>query len=252
MTSRPSPRALAGADLGSAAARTQPCFEYGDERLGDLRTAQGAILTIPVRDPVESAGEGKRRHFRVAGLDGPILYALADQPADTVVDLGLEGLDVPAHGRGEVLILRPHHAPAELGGDGLSVMAQHGIQPLARGHHELAHVAERSADLLHTRHEALEQQLLLAGDVVVHGRLGDLGPRGDVIEGGVVVALAVELACRRADDRFTLELALAQPLPVALPGGRARQRGLARRRRAGTAAVHGPKSIIAVRAAGAR
>src|SRR5262249_51249390 len=97
---------------------------------------------------------------------------------------------------GKILVFRPPHPPpTSAGAAPRAVVTQHGIQPLPRGYRQLAHGAERGADLLHSCHEALEQQLLLAGDVVVDRRLGDLEPGGDVVERGVVVALAVELAC---------------------------------------------------------
>src|SRR6267378_693102 len=245
-TSRP-PRALAGAEPGGAAARTQAPLEYGDERLGDLRTGQALVLTIPVRNPVERAGERKRGHFRIARLDGAVLHTLADQPSDAVIDLGLQRLDVAAHRRRQVLVLGAHHAPAEFRCHRLAVMAQHGIQALARRHLEVAHIAKRRPDLLHSRHEALEQQLLLAGDVVVHRGLGDLEPRRDVIERGVVVALAIELAGGGANHRLALHRAVAQPLAARPPGGVDRYGWFARGGRAGTAAVHCLRSIIAVR-----
>jgi len=170
-----------------------------------------------VGDPVEGPSQREGRHFRVARLDRAVLDTLADQAADPLVDLGLERFDVAAHGRRQVLVLGPHHAPAEFGGDRLAVVTQHGIQPLARRYRQLAHGAERGTDLLDARHEALEQQLFLAGDVVVHRGLGDFEPGGDLIEGGVVVALAVELACCGADHCIALELAITQPLAVAPP-----------------------------------
>src|SRR4029077_16481861 len=202
----------AGGGRGGAGPRPHPAFEYGDERLGDLRTGEGLVLTIPVRNPVERAGERKRGHFRIARLDGAVLHPLADQPPDAVIDLGFQCLDVAAHRRRQVLVLGAHHAPAEFGCHRLTVVAQDGIQALARRHLEVAHVAKRRPDLLDSRHEALEQQLLLAGDVVVHRGLGDLEPRRDVIERGVVVALAVELAGGGGSFRLALPRAVAQPL----------------------------------------
>src|SRR2546421_263899 len=73
-----------------------------------------------------------------------------------------------------------------------------------------AQATNRRRDLPAARHEALEQQLLLAGDVVIHGGLGDLEPGGDVIERGVVVALVIELAGGGANHRLALHRAVAQ------------------------------------------
>src|ERR1700730_18687658 len=141
------------AKRGGAGPRPQSALENGDERLRVLRTVKALVLTIPVRNPVERAGERKRGHFRIARLNGAVLHTLADQPPDAVIDLGLQGLDVAAHGRRQVLVLGAHHAPAEFGCHRLTVMAQHRIQALARRHLEAAHVAKRRPDLLDSRHE---------------------------------------------------------------------------------------------------
>src|SRR4029077_14051494 len=85
-TPRP-PQARPGTGAGRATARAQPPLKYGDERLGNLGARHRLILTIPVRDPVERAGEGESGHFRIAGFDGAVLNPLADQAADAVVDL---------------------------------------------------------------------------------------------------------------------------------------------------------------------
>src|ERR1700731_1355830 len=129
LTGTPAPTAAWRAGAGP---RPQSALKYGDERLRDLRTGKALVLTIPVRNPVERAGERKRGHFRIARLNGAVLHTLADQPPDAVIDLGLQCLDVAAHRRRQVLILGAHHAPAEFGGHRLAVMAQHGIQALAR------------------------------------------------------------------------------------------------------------------------
>jgi len=115
-------------------------------------------------------------------VDRSVLNALAQQPADALVDLGLHRLDVGAHVGGEILVLRAHHAPAELRGDGLPVMAQHRPQPLARRRLARARIAEGGADALDAGDEALEQELLLVADIVIDGGLGHLERRGDVIE----------------------------------------------------------------------
>src|SRR5215472_11515763 len=231
----PAPQRLAGCDLGGAA-WTQAPLEYGDECRGDLGRSQRLVLTIPVGDPVESTGERERAHLRVARLDRAVLDAFADQPADTLVDLGLQRLDVAAHGRGEVLVLGAHHAPGEIGRHRLPVVAQHGVEALARRQLEILHLAEGRADRLDAGEEALEQQVFLVGDVVVDRGLGDVQRRGDVVERGVVVALTVEGAGGGADHGLTLDL----PVPPACPPRRGARGGrLARRGRTWAAAVHG-------------
>src|SRR5579871_5633572 len=169
------------------AARLQAVIEQGDERGGDLCRAHRLILAIPVGNPVERAGQRERSHLRIARMDGAVLDALADEAPDAMIDLGLHGLHVAAHGRREVLLLHAHHAPAELGGDRLRVIAQHTVQALAGRTAAAARIAQRAADRFHSGDETLEQQLLLVVDVVVHRGLGNLEGRGDVIQRGIVI-----------------------------------------------------------------
>src|SRR5882724_348926 len=61
-------RALGG--LARVGARPQPFLEQRNERIGDLRRRHGLVLAIPVRDPVERAGQGEGRHLHVARVNG--------------------------------------------------------------------------------------------------------------------------------------------------------------------------------------
>jgi len=115
-------------------------------------------------------------------MNRAVLDALAQQPADALIDLGLHRFDVGAHVGRQVLVLRAHHAPAEFRGDGLAVVAQYRPQPLAGRRLERSHLAEGGADAFDAGNEALEQELLLVADIVVDGGLGHLERRGDVIE----------------------------------------------------------------------
>src|SRR5579862_6594547 len=87
-------RAAPGSGRGEwrGGTRAQAALKDGHERVRDLRPGEALVLAIPVRDPVEGPGQRKGGHLGVARLDRPILYALADQPADAVIDLGLECL----------------------------------------------------------------------------------------------------------------------------------------------------------------
>jgi len=152
-------------------------------------------------------------------MDRAVLYALAQQPADALIDLGLHRFDMGTHVGREVLVLHPHHAPAELRGDGLAVAAQHCLEPVRGRRRERACLADGGAYLLYTGDEALEEELLLVADVVIDGRLGHRERRGDIIERGVVIALAVEGARGGADHGVTLDLAVAQPFAAGPPGG---------------------------------
>src|SRR5207244_12606773 len=121
------------------------------------------------------------------------------------------------HRRRQVLVPGAHHAPAELGADRLPVVAEYRVQALARRRLQLPRGAEGGADLLDAGHEALEEQLLLARDVVVDGGLGHLERGGNVVERGVVIALAVEFARRGTDHAIALELPVAPPLAAGQP-----------------------------------
>ena len=92
----------------------------------------GLVLAIPVRNPVQRAGERERGHLHVAGLDGAVLHAIPQQAADALVDLHLQRAHLRAHRRAQVLVLGAHHAPAEIRRHGLRVLPQHRVQPLAR------------------------------------------------------------------------------------------------------------------------
>src|ERR1700736_2132224 len=86
--------------LGSgAAARLQPVVKNCYERVGNLRTAHRLVLPVPVSNPVERSRECECGHFRIARMDGAVLYAFTDQPPYALVDFRLHGLDVAAHVR---------------------------------------------------------------------------------------------------------------------------------------------------------
>src|SRR5438045_1994198 len=187
-----------------------------------------SIAALIAALPSCTAERGDSGQLRVAGRDRSVVHALADQAADPLVDLGLELLDVAAHRRRQVLVLGAHHAPAELGADRLPVVAEYRAQALARRRLELSRGAEGGADLLDAGHEALEEQLLLARDVVVDGGLGHLERGGNVVERGVVIALAVEFARRGTDHGLALELPVAPPLAARPPRPGARRAGCCR------------------------
>src|ERR1700722_11540936 len=85
-TAAPARRLARREKLRITCARAQACFEDRHKGLGNLRAAQGLVLAVPVRDPVERAGEGEGGHLRVAGVDGTVLHPLADQAPDAMVD----------------------------------------------------------------------------------------------------------------------------------------------------------------------
>src|SRR6185437_11402869 len=212
----PAGRSLGG---GSAGARAEPVFEYGDKGLGDFSAGHGLIFPVPMGDPVERARERKGRHLRVARLNRAVLDAFTDEAADTLIDLRFERFDVAAHVGREVLFLRAHHAPAEAGGDGLAIVSQHRVQALACRHLGLLHFAEPRPDQFHAGHEAFEQELLLARDVVVDSGFGYIERSGDVIQRGVVITLVVECVRGGPDHGLALYCAFTHPLAVRAPGG---------------------------------
>src|SRR5580693_953376 len=82
-------RARRSGRLGRAA-RGKSQIEDSYECLGDLPGRHRLILAIPVSNPVERTREGERRHLEVVGVDGPVACALFEQPADPLIDLGLQ------------------------------------------------------------------------------------------------------------------------------------------------------------------
>src|SRR5690606_40257354 len=65
--------------------------------------------------------------------------------------------------------------------------------------------------------EALEQKLLLAGDVVIDGGLGDAQSGSDVVERGVVEAAFVERTRGGADHGLALHFVVARAPAAAGP-----------------------------------
>ena len=92
-----------------------------------------------------------------------------------------------AHRGAEILILRLHHAPAEIRRDGFGVTTDDVVETLARAPGRAVDRFEALHDLLESGAKALEQQLFLGRDVVVNGRLRDVELVRDVIERGVVI-----------------------------------------------------------------
>src|SRR5580693_5711571 len=188
-------------------ARGETEIEDAHERLRDLGRRHRLILAIPVRDPVQSTGECERAHLQIMRLDRAIARALLEKLPDGMVDLGLEFLDARKRGRREPEVLGAHHASAELGRNGLRVMANGLIQLLAGAHPRGARPTKRRQNALEAGQDALEQELLFVGHVIVNRGLGDVQSRRDLVDGGVVIAAFTERAGRGPDHRLTLDVA---------------------------------------------
>ena len=165
------------------------------------------ILAIPVRDPVQGTGECERAHLRIVRVDRAIPCALLEELPDAMVDLGLELLDARERGRREPQVLGAHHASAVLGRDGLRVMANGLIELLAGAHPGRARPTKRRQNAFEPGQDALEQELLFVGHVIVNRGLGDVQSRRDLVDGGVVIAAFTERAGCGPDHRLTLDVA---------------------------------------------
>ena len=69
--------------------------------------------------------------------------------------------------------------------------------------------SKRFHDLAQASTKALEQQLFLVLDVVIHGRLGDIQFGCDVVQRGVVIAAGTKGAGGCLDDGIALAFAVA-------------------------------------------
>jgi len=91
-------------------------------------------------------------------------------------------------------------------------------QPFARRRVGCVSLEQTCPDLIQTRAEALEQDLLLVRDVVVQRRFGNAQLRGKILERGVVIATLLKGSRSRQDDRVTLDVALFRSGSWARPG----------------------------------
>ena len=121
-------------------------------------------------------------------------------------------------------VLGAHHAPAVLGGDGLGVVTNDLVELLAGAHRGRTRPTKRREHALEPGQDALEQQLLLVGDVVVDRGLGDVQRRRDLVDGGVVIAALIERAGRGPDHRLALDVAGSLARIADRPRGGVRRR----------------------------
>ena len=198
--------------MRSKIARQESTLEERHEQVRDLRRIHRLVLAIPVSDAVQRTCDGEGRDPRVARCDGTIVDAGLQQAAQSLIDPGFQGLDFRAHRPTEVVLVGADHAPAVLGRDRCGIAAYDRIQPLAAGVARTLRLAQHVVDALQPRAKALEQQLLLARDVVVDRRFRDAERGGDVVERRVVVAVRIEGLRRGADDGLALQVVIAPTL----------------------------------------
>jgi hypothetical protein len=230
MISAPRAGARCGARLRLRAvdARRQTEIENAHERLRDLGGSHRLILAIPVRDPVESSGQGKGGHLGIMGVDRAVSRARLEELPDGVIDLGLELFDAREGGRREPEILGPHHAPAVFRSDCLGVVADGRVELLAGAHPGRPRPAKRLEHALEAREDTLEQELFLVGHVVVDRGLGNVERRRDLIERGVVISAFAEGFRSGPDHRLTLDVARALAVAAYGPWGGVRLCGRCR------------------------
>ena len=148
--------------------------------------------------------------FGIAFADRAVGAPSLTSCANALVDARLELLDLAAHRRAQVLVLGLHHAPAEVGRDGLRIALDDVREALARTAGGIADLLEALHDLVQAGAEALEQELLLVLDVVIDRRLGHVELARDVIERGVVISARPECARRGQNHCFALAFAVAR------------------------------------------
>lgn len=172
----------------------------------------------PVADPVQRTGDGEGRELRVAGSYRTVRDARGDIVAEGAIDPPLRGLHDLAVVLAEIAEIEADQA--------LAVVRCHQLG-VADG--ELAQLVEAAAaagrglgnavvDQLVADRPALEQDLVLAAEVIIERGLGDVQPLGDVVQRGAVIALFEEQGDGRAQHRLALFVAGAAPALERQPG----------------------------------
>lgn len=192
--------------------------EADREFLGDGASAQFAARLEPVADPVQRAGNGESRELRVAGFHRTVRDALCDIVAEGAVDPPLGGLHDLAVVLAEITDVEADQALAIVCGHQLGIADGELAQLI-----EAAAAAGRSfgnavVDQFVADRPALVQDLVLAAEVVVECRLGDVQPLGDFVQRGAVIALFEEQRDRGAQHRLALLVAGAAPALERQPG----------------------------------
>lgn len=169
-------------------------------------------------DPVQRAGDGERREFRVTGFHRTVRDASGDIVAEGAVDPPLRGLYDLAVVLAEIAEIEADQA--------LAIVRRHQLG-VADG--ELAQLVEAAAaagrglgnafvDQFVADRPALEQDLVLAAEIIIERGLGDVQPLGDVVQRGAVIALFEEQLHGGAQHGFALLVAGAAPALERQPG----------------------------------
>ena len=143
-------------------------------------------------DPVQRARDRERRELWIARPDRSIGNAVDDIIAEGAVDLPFGRVDHLAIMLGEVADIEADQA--------LSIIRRHhlGITDNQLAQLCKACAAARSnlgdavGDALIADRPALEQDLVLAAEIIVERRLGDVEPFGNIVERGSMITLLEE------------------------------------------------------------
>lgn len=170
-------------------------------------------------DPVQRPRDCKGREFRIAWSDRAVVDALRDIVAEGAVDPLFCSPDDLAIVLAEIADVEADQALAEVGGHQLGIsggqLAQLGKSRTAAGRG----LRDAIVDELVAERPALEQDLILAAEIIVQRRLGDVQPLGDIVERGAVITLFKEQLDGGAQHCFALFVAGAAPAFEGQPGG---------------------------------
>src|SRR2546428_538994 len=177
------------------------------ERLGNLGCGPFAVVTIPLRHPVDRTQQREYGELRIAGRDAAVLDAFPDQLAEAPLGLVAapdERLRLVGKQRA---VLEQHHRMPQLADEVLEVAAQRDAQLFQAVGAFLLAAIEVGEARIHRQIEGREKHLVLVRHVAVERRLGDTESLGDVVHRRAMEAGAAEAARSLAEDRIALELA---------------------------------------------
>ena len=187
----------------------------------------------PARNRVDRAHEPEHRHLGIALANRPVCDPFRHEAAKLPIELAATRLDHSPMLRREIAQIGEDGIGRKIVGQQRDVARERALQLVEPAAALLAVLERLIAEILRMLVAVIEQ-ILLALDVVVECRLGDIQRRGDIVERGVMKALLAEgppcrLHQRQAlglDDFLRTKRVLGPP-PLRWLRWRFRSRGLA-------------------------